>query len=121
MALVRLQFDGQTRTMAANYTLGLSEAPKPSIRQQPPLPAGATRRIDLLRMVGVNRASMQPSSLASPFAPSISATKSDALFTDVDGDLQADPGDTLKYTVNISASGEDATGVTFTWNLPHFL
>jgi len=36
------------------------------------------------------------------------------LFTDVDGDLQADPGDTLKYTVNINASGDDATGVTFT-------
>jgi hypothetical protein len=36
------------------------------------------------------------------------------LFTDVDGDLQADPGDTLKYTVNISASGGDATGVSFT-------
>ena len=47
-------------------------------------------------------------------APTVTATKTDALFTDVDGDLQADPGDTLKYTVAISAAGEDATGVTFT-------
>lgn len=46
--------------------------------------------------------------------PTVTATKTDALFTDVDGDLQADPGDTLKYTVAISAAGEDATGVTFT-------
>ena len=47
-------------------------------------------------------------------APTVTATKTDALFTDVDGDLQADPGDTLKYTVTINAAGEDATGVTFT-------
>ena len=47
-------------------------------------------------------------------APVVTATKTDALFTDVDGDLQADPGDTLQYTVTISAAGEDATGVTFT-------
>jgi hypothetical protein len=44
----------------------------------------------------------------------VSATKTDSLFTDVDGDLQADPGDTLKYTVNINSLGGDATGVTFT-------
>lgn len=47
-------------------------------------------------------------------APVVTASKTDALFTDVDGDLQADPGDTLKYTVTINASGEDATGVNFT-------
>src|ERR1044072_4072534 len=49
-----------------------------------------------------------------PLAPTVTATKTDSLFTDVDGDLQADPGDTLKYSVNINSSGEDATGVTFT-------
>ncbi|HVF22062.1 MAG TPA: cadherin-like domain-containing protein, partial [Pyrinomonadaceae bacterium] len=43
----------------------------------------------------------------------VTATKTDALFTDVDGDTKADPGDTLKYTVVIGATGEDATGVTF--------
>ena len=53
-------------------------------------------------------------SLFSPLAPTVSATKTDALFTDVDNDTQADPGDVLKYTVTINASGQDATGVTFT-------
>jgi len=47
-------------------------------------------------------------------APVVSATKTDALITDVDIDGKADPGDTLKYTVAIGASGMDATGVTFT-------
>src|SRR6185295_5434229 len=56
----------------------------------------------------------QPFNFIPPVAPTVSATKTDALFTDVDGDNQADPGDTLKYTVTINASGGDATGVTFT-------
>lgn len=52
------------------------------------------------------------SSVASPFAPSVSATKSHAL---APGDTQADPGDTLTYTVIISNTGStDATGVNFT-------
>lgn len=54
-----------------------------------------------------------PRSLA-PLAPIVTASKADALFTDVDGDLQADPGDTLKYTININSLGEDATGLIFT-------
>ncbi len=49
-----------------------------------------------------------------PLAPIVTATKTDSLFTDVDGDLQADPGDTLQYTVSIDSIGDDATGVTFT-------
>jgi Ca2+-binding RTX toxin-like protein len=51
---------------------------------------------------------------ATPLAPTVTATKTDTLLTDVDIDGKADPGDTLKYTVGISAVGEDATGVTFT-------
>ncbi|HSD44982.1 MAG TPA: hypothetical protein VLB87_00115, partial [Pyrinomonadaceae bacterium] len=43
----------------------------------------------------------------------VTATKTDSLITDVDMDGKADPGDTLKYTVVIGASGEDATGVQF--------
>ncbi len=54
------------------------------------------------------------SGLMNLVAPTVMASKTDTLFTDVDGDLQADPGDTLKYTVAISAIGEDATGVAFT-------
>ena len=44
----------------------------------------------------------------------MTATKTDSLLVDNDIDLKADPGDTLKYTVVIGATGEDATGVTFT-------
>jgi hypothetical protein len=50
---------------------------------------------------------------AAMLTPTITATKTDSLFTDVDADGKADPGDTLKYTVNIGASGEDATAVQF--------
>jgi uncharacterized repeat protein (TIGR01451 family) len=52
--------------------------------------------------------------MLAPFAPTVTATKTDSLFTDLDNDNNADPGDTLKYTVTINATGEDATGVTFT-------
>jgi hypothetical protein len=46
--------------------------------------------------------------------PSITATKTDALFNDVNGNFIANPGDTIKYTVTITNSGStDATGVTF--------
>ena len=53
------------------------------------------------------------SGLVNLVAPTVTASKTDALFTDLDGDSLADPGDTLKYTVAITASGEDANGVTF--------
>ncbi|MEP7148788.1 MAG: Ig-like domain repeat protein [Acidobacteriota bacterium] len=55
-------------------------------------------------------------------APVISATKADALFTDVDGDGRADPGDTLSYTVVIGNTGPDsATSTVFTDTLPNSL
>jgi uncharacterized repeat protein (TIGR01451 family) len=45
----------------------------------------------------------------------VSATKSVALAGDQDGDGQADPGDTLAYTILLTNSGDaDATGVIFT-------
>src|SRR6185295_18533684 len=50
---------------------------------------------------------------AALLAPTITATKTDS-FTDADNDGKAEPGQTVKYTVNIGASGEDATGVNFT-------
>ncbi|HKG78015.1 MAG TPA: hypothetical protein VKA78_01320, partial [Pyrinomonadaceae bacterium] len=52
--------------------------------------------------------------LVSPVAPTVTASKVDSLFTDVDMDGKADPGDTIKYSVVIGASGMDATGVMFT-------
>ena len=45
--------------------------------------------------------------------PTVTATKTDFLQVDNDLDLKADPGDTLRYTVVIGATGEDATGVSF--------
>ena len=56
---------------------------------------------------------LEPATPALPFAPTVTATKVDALLVDNDLDLKADPGDTLRYTVVIGATGEDATGVTF--------
>src|SRR6185295_10406589 len=48
---------------------------------------------------------------ASPFAPNVTATKSHMLAF---GDTEANPGDTLTYTIVISNSGTtDATGVNF--------
>jgi hypothetical protein len=99
---------------ALRETLGFAAAPHPSIERQSTLPATARRRSGLKMLGSLSRASNELSTLAAPLATSVSATKTDSLFTDVDGDLQADPGDTLKYTVQINASGGDATGVTFT-------
>src|SRR6185369_6105202 len=71
----------------------------------------------------VKTSTSAPASVAShrPLGPNaamlvttISATKVDSLITDVDNDGKADPGDTLRYTVTIGASGEDATSVNFT-------
>src|SRR5882724_1979424 len=42
-------------------------------------------------------------SFASPVDATVTASKTDSLFTDVDGDTKADPGDTLKYTIVIGA------------------
>src|SRR5436190_10213578 len=65
--------------------------------------------------VAVARRSAVANALAMPpAAPTVTATKTDTLLTDVDLDGKADPGDTLKYTVTIGATGADATGVTFT-------
>src|SRR5262245_45722410 len=64
--------------------------------------------------VNSNHSAPTNSTFTSPFTPTVTATKTDSLFTDVDGDTKADPGDTLKYAVTIHAAGEDANGVTFT-------
>jgi hypothetical protein len=56
----------------------------------------------------------QIEAMANLLVPTITATKVDSIFTDVDGDGRADPGDTLQYTVTINNGGTDATGVKFT-------
>ncbi|MCL4262370.1 MAG: DUF11 domain-containing protein [Anaerolineae bacterium] len=48
-------------------------------------------------------------------SPAFTVTKQDALLVDNDSDTQADPGDTIGYTVVITNTGPDpATGVVFT-------
>lgn len=47
--------------------------------------------------------------------PAVTATKVGALFTDVNGDGQLGPGDTIQYTVVITNTGnQNASGVVFT-------
>ena len=62
--------------------------------------------------VKTNAARSTSPTFVAPFAPTVTATKTD-FFVDGDGDLKAEPGDTIKYTVVIGATGEDATGVSF--------
>jgi len=100
-----------SQSAALRERLGLSAPPAPAV-ERGPSPLLGKKKINLLKMAGFDRTTSLVA--ATPIAPTVTATKTDTLFTDVDGDLLADPGDTLKYTVGISASGEDATGVTFT-------
>jgi uncharacterized repeat protein (TIGR01451 family) len=62
----------------------------------------------------VNRNAVATTRMLTPPSPTVTASKTDTLLTDVDNDGKADPGDTLKYTVTIGATGADATGVNFT-------
>ncbi|HKZ83155.1 MAG TPA: Ig-like domain-containing protein [Anaerolineae bacterium] len=66
-------------------------------------------------MDSVPAAGVSTGTLEAPLAPqavNITATKTDALLADNDGDNRADPGDTLRYTVVITNSGDaDATAV----------
>ncbi|PYK09428.1 MAG: hypothetical protein DME65_11995, partial [Verrucomicrobia bacterium] len=71
---------------------------------------------NLLRFAGIEKTARTVNPSA-PLVPTVTASKTDSLFADADSDSQADPGDTIKYTVNIGASGSDATGVTFTDNV----
>ncbi|MFZ6026726.1 MAG: cadherin domain-containing protein [Chloroflexota bacterium] len=49
-----------------------------------------------------------------PQAAALAMTNTDTLLIDVDGDSQADPGDTLRYTVVLSNTGDsDALGAVF--------
>ena len=97
---------------ALRAKLGLAKASKREIVQQPQA-RSVSMGTDSRRPAGNGKAE-RALSVTPPVAPTVTATKTDSLFTDVDGDTQADPGDTLQYTVNINASGEDATGVSFT-------
>ncbi len=114
-AIVMLGVAGAAISRSFAFKENLSRVAAPSLPSgKEPAPGVRSKEyVELLKFAGFRR-STATSSPRSMLAPTVTATKTDALFTDVDGDLQADPGDTLKYTVTINASGEDATGVTFT-------
>ncbi|HKO45459.1 MAG TPA: Calx-beta domain-containing protein, partial [Pyrinomonadaceae bacterium] len=76
-----------------------------------PLPSAPEKSSD---PAAVNSSVSNVSAPAAMLVPTITASKVDALFTDVNGDTNVDPGDTLEYTVTIQNTGTDATGVTFT-------
>jgi len=125
-AVAIVVFGVSSVSVLSDNTSSLSGADKPVFGERAAAPSASSTRDSALEKLipgigGENRLQANlrhrwgNASLLSPvLAPVVTATKTDALFTDVDGDLQADPGDTLKYTVAISAAGEDATGVTFT-------
>ncbi|MCC6189132.1 MAG: tandem-95 repeat protein [Anaerolineales bacterium] len=74
----------------------------------PPFPAGAA----LVAGAASSPSDHVPPAATQPGAPAITATKTDALVNDVDGDTLPDPGDTLRYTVVVTNSGAtDALGV----------
>src|SRR5262245_12225968 len=91
--------------------LGWENGSKPEIVHQPQA-RNSARNGDLLRFAGIAKPA-RTSSATSPapaaMAPTVTATKTDSLFADGDSDNQADPGDTIKYTVNITSTGDTAT------------
>ena len=68
------------------------------------LPIQARNLINSHSNTGVPLKNTSPNPIQ-PVVPLITATKTDALVDDVDGDNVADTGDTLKYTVTITNSG----------------
>jgi uncharacterized repeat protein (TIGR01451 family) len=71
--------------------------------------------VSKLRLPAIFRSPISLNLMAPP-APTVTASKTDAVPAsgDADNDGLADPGDTIRYTVTINAGGMDATGVTFT-------
>ncbi len=102
-----------SRSSAFRASFAGKIAPSSNSHSESPSAASLKKYNDLLKFAGLRRTT-KPMGMTALLAPTVTASKSDSLFTDVDGDFQADPGDTLQYSVNITASGEDATGVTFT-------
>ncbi|MEK6281967.1 MAG: Calx-beta domain-containing protein [Acidobacteriota bacterium] len=101
-----------SRSAAFRASFAGSATPSAIVRHESSSPVSAKKSNDLLEFAGL-RHTAKAVGMTALLAPTVTASKTDSLFTDVDGDLQADPGDTLQYTVKIDAAGEDATGVSF--------
>ncbi|MDP9191004.1 MAG: GEVED domain-containing protein [Acidobacteriota bacterium] len=90
-----------------------------------PLPPGTTTVANQGTVTGTNFADVltddpavagatDPTVTPVTLLPIVSATKTAALFIDVDGDNAADPGDTLRYTITVANTGnDDEPGVVF--------
>lgn len=99
----------------------LAPAPVPSVSASPQELArrGITRPVTAARPSAVTGGAEQPRlhthvAAAAPAVVSIAATKTDLLQNDADGSGGPTPGDTIRYTVVITNSGDtDAAGVIF--------
>src|ERR1051325_6429151 len=104
IALLVFQLPGVSSSKAgaalSRPALGLGQ-PRPLRQESPARAATGSRNYFWTRFPGL------------AFAPTVTATKTAALFTDADSDSSISPGDTLKYTVTINDSGTDATGLMF--------
>jgi hypothetical protein len=97
----RVGLDVETLDPAAPLAIGFRVLPAP----------GALRTLDRNGDGRVTLEELAPLAEAVEGGPSVTATKSDTLVLDVDGDGRADPGDTLRYDVVIANAGTDATSV----------
>lgn len=81
-----------------------------------PVPVTTITNTAKIEALGVPSFDTSPTTtIAVAAAPMITVTKTDAVLLDLVGDAGADPGDRLKYTVEITNSGpKDAAGVSFT-------
>jgi uncharacterized repeat protein (TIGR01451 family) len=100
-------------TLPAASTSRSAEESLAATRENRPTPAGELVLASPRYRTWPPRRFMKAGANQPMFAPSIMANKSASLDTDIDGDTRFDPGDTIKYQVVISASGMDATNVSF--------
>ena len=120
--------DGSPAGTTCTYTLAAlapTDAPVTvqfAVRVNTPFPAGVSQVENTAQVADdgsrggdTNPTNNQDTETTSITAtPAVAATKADTLTVDVNGDGQVNPGDTIRYTVVITNSGDrDAANVTF--------
>lgn len=120
--------DGSPAGTTCTYTLAAlapTDAPVTvqfAVRVNTPFPAGVSQVENTAQVADdgsrggdTNPTNNQDTETTSITAtPAVAATKTDTLTVDVNGDGQVNPGDTIRYTVVITNSGDrDAANVTF--------